>query len=136
MVPGGPQDRESVADFIDQLYRATNHHLDRTALLGRADDMLAAGPVFFLEGDGARIGYAALRDMGDHMFVRHFVIDKAMRGKGVGAQAFKALQAAQFPGRQARLDASHTVTGPREFWEAQGFKIMGYTMRLDSEDAA
>lgn len=129
-------DRTRVAAWIEQLYVAQDYHLDADALLIRADEMIAANRICFLMSDGAEIGYAALHDMGDHMFVRHFVIDKACRRAGIGGAAFRALQAACFPGRQTRLDASHVIDGPRAFWEAQGFEVMGYTMRLDVEDAA
>jgi len=100
--------------------------------------MLAAGPAYFLVRGGERIGYAALKDMGDHMFVRHFVISEALRGQGMGARAFRALEAACFPGRQIRLDASCELPGPRAFWESQGFAVMGYAMRrsAQTEDAA
>ena len=133
MEPGKRADRDDVARFIGQLYDATDYHLEWQALQGRADDMLAAGPVYFLCRNGARIGYAALKDMGDHMFIRHFVIDRDLRGSGVGSRAFAALERTCFPGRQSRLDASHMVEGPRAFWESQGYEVMGYTMRRDAE---
>lgn len=137
VVEGGPADRDLVADYIGQLYAIdTENPTGRPVHLSRADDMLAAGPVYFLRRDGEVIGYAALKEMGDHMFVRHFVIDARLRGAGLGTAAFRALQAACFPDRQVRLDASHRISGPREFWEAQGFQIMSYTMRRAAEDAA
>ncbi|MEM9138313.1 MAG: GNAT family N-acetyltransferase [Pseudomonadota bacterium] len=129
--PAGVEDHADIADFIGQLYGASDYHLDRAGLAGRADDMLAAGPVYFLSRAGQRLGYAALKDMGDHMFVRHFVIDKAHRRKGVGSEAFAALERACFSGRQVRLDASIERSEPRAFWESQGFQIMGYSMRRD-----
>ena len=125
-------DPTRVGAWIGQLYGAHGYDLDEDGLLGRAEAMIAANRICFLHRDGSEIGYAALHDMGEHMFIRHFVIDKEMRREGIGQAAFGALEAACFPGRQARLDASHTVIGPREFWEAQGFRIMGYTMRRDA----
>ncbi|MEM1164478.1 MAG: GNAT family N-acetyltransferase [Pseudomonadota bacterium] len=136
IIPGGPEDRDAVAAFIGQLYAAHDYNMDWPALQTRADEMLAAGPVFFIEQSDRRIGYAALKDMGDHMYVRHFVIDQEQRGKGMGSSAFKALQAAQFAGRQVRLDAPHETPGPKAFWERQGFAVMGYTMRRNAEAAA
>ncbi len=129
VVEAAQPDRARVAHWIGQLYSAHDHMLEETALLGRADDMIAANRICFLRRNGAEIGYAALHDMGDHMFIRHFVIDATLRRTGIGTAAFEALEARCFAGRQVRLDASHTLDAPRSFWEAQGFRIMGYTMR-------
>ncbi|MEM6624096.1 MAG: GNAT family N-acetyltransferase [Pseudomonadota bacterium] len=136
VVPGGAADRAAVAGFIGQLYAAHDHPWDQDALLVRADEMIAANAIYFLHRDGETIGYAALKEMGDHMFIRHFVIDAGMRREGVGSQAFRALEAACFPDRQVRLDASHKIERPRAFWEAQGFQVMGYTMRRDEAHAS
>lgn len=137
IVPAAAEDHPLIADYIGQLYNAAGTvRTGRDVHEQRASDMLAAGPCYLLHRGDAVIGYAALKDMGDHIFVRHFVIDADLRGAGLGARAFGALQAACFPGRQVRLDASCDVPGPRAFWESQGFKVMGYTMRRDAEDAA
>ena len=109
--------------------------MDEAGLLGRADEMIRANRICFLRRDGAEIGYAAMHDMGDHMFIRHFVIDRSLRRAGIGSAAFQALRQTCFPGRQVRLDASHEMEGPRTFWEAQGFQVMGYSMRRMEEAA-
>ena len=128
-------DRARVAGWIGQLYSAHGHEMDRGGLLGRADEMIRANRICFLRRDGAEIGYAAMHDMGDHMFIRHFVIDRSLRREGIGSAAFEALRQACFPGRQVRLGASHEMEGPRTFWEAQGFQVMGYSMRRMEEAA-
>ncbi|MEM7742653.1 MAG: GNAT family N-acetyltransferase [Pseudomonadota bacterium] len=137
IVPGTADDREVVAGYIGQLYRAAyDMPTPEEALLARADEMLAAGPVRVLRKDGETIGYAAYKEMGDHVFVRHFVIDETLRRTGLGARAFDALEDACFGGRQVRLDATHERPGPRAFWESKGFSVMGYTMKRDARDTS
>ena len=120
-----------------QLYDAhgeDSYTLDQ--MRSRVAELLRHGQAIVILSGGAPVGYAVLQDRGDHMFVKHFVIGDGARRAGLGRAAFAALEAAYFPARPVRLDASIKVPGPRAFWEALGFKAYAYAMRRDPPEAA
>lgn len=86
-------------------------------------------PVLFHEAEDV-VGYAIWADMGDHAFVRNFLVVEGLRRRGLGAALFARFAAEVLPaGRQIRLDAD--AGAPRAFWEAQGFSAVRQAMRRD-----
>ena len=109
------------------------HENDATRVLpeetqSRAVDMLANYDVLLLSEGGRPVVYTAIKDNGDHVFIRHFVVDDAARGRGIGRAAFQHLASHRFAGRSFRLDASVKVPGPRAFWETLGFRPRAWAM--------
>ena len=76
------------------------------------------------------IGFVIWADMGDHIFIRDYLIDAAHRRRGLGASLFARLRAEHFDTRPLRLEASadHSLA----FWKAQGFHAWNSGMRTDA----
>ncbi|MGF1503233.1 MAG: GNAT family N-acetyltransferase [Paracoccaceae bacterium] len=73
---------------------------------------------------GRVIGSAMWMEMGDHVFIRHFVIEPALRGRGVGRKIAARLVAEQIGAhREIRLEAALPQTVA--FWEGCGFDPRG-----------
>lgn len=139
--PVRPVELDLLTDMVMQMWAAHTHEnddidiTDRNAATRRAK-VLMTGSAVLMFGRGRQIiGYAALQDQGDYMFIRHFLIDAAHRGNGTGRAAYNALAEACFPGRPVRLDVSMHVAEPRAFWEALGFFARGIAMQRDAEAA-
>ena len=131
-----PDDLDRLSDLVGQLWEAHGDtDLDPARTGPRAAFLLDHCDVRMFTRDDRVIGYAALYDMGDLMFVRHFVIDRAVRGSGTGRAAYEVLARTCFPGRAVRLDASVKISQPRAFWEAMGFSAIGWVMESRGEAA-
>ncbi|MEO1492692.1 MAG: GNAT family N-acetyltransferase [Pseudomonadota bacterium] len=128
----GEGDLALLAGFVLQLWEAHGSIAGPNTPDDRARTLLDTTAVKFIERDGVPIAYAALLDMGDYMFIRHFAVDRAHRGGGTGRAAFDALEAACFAGRGVRLDASVKIPGPKAFWEAMGFHVHAHAMQRDA----
>jgi GNAT superfamily N-acetyltransferase len=120
--------------LIGQLWEAhgeDNYDVDSLAV--RADEIMRTCDCYVI-GDPP-VAFASLQDAGDHMVIRHFSVEAAERGKGVGRAAFEALEAHAFPGRASRLYASMDIPGPRAFWEKMGYDLYAYVMQRKGADA-
>ena len=86
--------------------------------------------------DGRLVGYALWLDLGDHVFLRQFVIDAGHRGRGLGREAFRRLVAEVLPPRgEIRLEVMEG--GPQGFWSGLGFapRSTGMRLALEREEA-
>jgi GNAT superfamily N-acetyltransferase len=65
------------------------------------------------------------------IFLRHFFVQRALRRKGVGREAFQLLRTAIFP-TDARilLDVLYHNQAARDFWERLGFEEHCITLEL------
>lgn len=98
------------------------------AKLGKA---LAAGhEAVLFRHRGAVIGNVLWIDLGDHVFIRNYVIDAGHRGRGLGAALFCRFRAEFLgPDTPVRLEASADYS--RAFWAALGFREWSVGMRAD-----
>ena len=85
---------------------------------------------------GHIIGYISWYDLGDHVFVRQYMIERAYRGRGLGSALLARLRAEVLPPEaELRLEAS--ADRALRFWMAQGFAPWSTGLRLASpEDSA
>lgn len=129
-------DEARLVELIAQLWEAHDDGAssDRAEVRAKLPVYRAHYRPLMLVRDGKAVGYALVKEMGDHVFIRHFGIDAAHRGTGIGRAAFTALEAA-YPGRRFRLDASLKTTAPRAFWEAMGFTARAWSMEREGEAA-
>ena len=131
----GPGDFDTLIPFYRQLVEAHGATRSPVQAVKRLTTLHAAGHRFTLFRRGETpVGAVTWIDLGDHIFIRHFTIDRALRGQGLGAAGFAALRAAHFPGREVELSASVELDAPLKFWTAQGFYPVGHTLRLDSDE--
>ena len=132
----GAGDRECVLDFYIQLVEAHGVHRSRVEAKQHLDRILSAPYRVHLLRQGDRIiGSAVWMEMGDHVFLRHFTIDASLRGQGLGAQAYAALEAACFSGREVELVARGESATASAFWLAQEFKPVGSALIRDAREA-
>lgn len=91
--------------------------------------MLATDHDFWMvERAGEAIGYAILRDNGDHVYLRHLFIAEAARRRGAGRAAL-ALLDEQYGHAALRLDARIGDERAQAFWRAMGFAPEALNMR-------
>ena len=134
--PAISEDLELLTGYLRQLN--ASHGESRYTLeqmRARMAEIIRDGEAVVILSHGAPAGYAVIEDHATHAFIRHFLIVEGARRAGLGRAAFAALEAAHFPGRQVRLDASIKVPGPRAFWEAIGFRIHACAMRREPPEA-
>ncbi|MEM1275188.1 MAG: GNAT family N-acetyltransferase [Pseudomonadota bacterium] len=86
------------------------------------------GAVIMRHGEVA-IGSILWMDMGDHVFIRNYVIVGGYRRAGLGSGLFARLKAELLPAKPIRLEASED--GARTFWGKQGFALWSTGMRND-----
>ena len=91
--------------------------------------------------DGQVVGYAAYQTRGDHyvpsqqvVFLRHFYIERGLRGQGVGTAAFGALAGNRFPqGLEVALEVEPTNPAGQRFWERLGFGPYFTAMKMEPD---
>lgn len=137
ITPAGEADLPALARLSVQLAAALGGSQTPEVARGRFASHLRHGyrVAAFRSGE-AIIGYALWLDLGDHVFLRQFVIDAPLRGRGLGRALFERLAAEVFPPRrEIRLDVLHG--GPVGFWSALGFatKTTGMRRAPDPEEA-
>jgi GNAT superfamily N-acetyltransferase len=129
---GKKRDRAAIAGLISQLIAAHGDRRDPKIAEARLALLLAADyePWVAVEGD-AVVAYALVAENGDHVFVRHFVVDAAARGRGVGRALFRALEE-EYGGPPFRLDVMDGRADARAFWESLGFEAKAVNMRREA----
>ncbi|MEM8793609.1 MAG: GNAT family N-acetyltransferase [Pseudomonadota bacterium] len=122
----GRRDLDDLARLYVQM--SSDYPVDQAA--EKVGKMLDAGHGAALMRNGAEpIGCILWMDMGDHVFVRNYVIAEGHRGRGLGAALFHRLRAEVLPPKPLRLEASED--GARAFWSKQGFGPWSTGMRDD-----
>ena len=129
---GKKRDRDAIAGLMTQLFAAGGGAVDEKAARTRLALLLGADyePWVAVEDDRV-IAYALTAENGDHVFVRHFVVDAAARGRGVGRALFAALED-EYGGPQFRLDVMDGRADARAFWERLGFAPKAVSMRREA----
>lgn len=118
---GAGADVPALVPLYLQLVAATGGLLTRDAAAAKLRALVSAGHrVALAEHGGRAVGYALWRDTGRDVRIRHFVVHRDLRGRGLGAALFRRLAGELLPrDRPLRLDA-HTEAA-RRFWQAHGF---------------
>lgn len=133
LVPAGTADLAVLAALYAQMYEAHDCRIAPDTATRKLARMLAAPgqrALLFSHG-GLTLGFAIWADLGDHVFIRDYLIDAAHRGHGLGAALFARLRAEALPpGLPVRLEAS--ADPARRFWEAQGLAAWSSGMRSDA----
>jgi GNAT superfamily N-acetyltransferase len=66
------------------------------------------------------------------VFVRHFYLERDLRGHGLGRQAFELLAAKRFPaGCQVALDVLASNPAGLAFWTRLGFQLYATSLKLN-----
>jgi GNAT superfamily N-acetyltransferase len=123
-------DAGALAPFVLQLWsRGASDLRGEAAARGHVETLLAAGHRAWIAREGgSAVGYAMLRENGDHLFVRHFVIEESRRGRGLGRR-FATLLAERHAWPAMRLDVTDGDDRARAFWRAMGFAPPAVSMR-------
>jgi len=131
--PAGNADIPVLAGFYVQMYAAHGHRIGPEAASAKLAKMLQApgqSALMFKHGERP-LGFVIWVDLGDHVFIRNYVIDAAHRGRGLGSALFARLRDEILPpGRPVRLEA--TADPSLRFWKAQGFSAWSSGMRSDA----
>jgi GNAT superfamily N-acetyltransferase len=129
---GKKRDRDAIAGLLAQLHGAHGAKPDRKAAAARLALLLGAEyePWVAVEGETV-VAYALTMENGDHVFIRHFVVDAAARGRGIGRALFAALDE-EYGGPQFRLDVMDGRADARAFWERLGFAPKAVNMRREA----
>ena len=108
--------------------------LDHETRLART--LVGAGhrATLFMDGDRPA-GFCMWIDLGDHVFIRQFMIDPAHRGQGLGRAIFTRLRAEVFPPK-AKFRLEVQTPAAERFWSALGFVVKSTGMQLDLPEAA
>jgi GNAT superfamily N-acetyltransferase len=129
----GAAELPALSQLYVQVYEAHDASITVEASFVKLEKMLQApgqrGLLF--RHDGLQIGFIVWADLGDHVFIRDYVIDKAFRGRGLGAGIFSRICAEALPsGKPIRLETSadHAL----RFWTEQGFTEWSSGMRTDA----
>ena len=116
--------------------------MDLAALEARMANWLVGDwRVDLILADGETAGYAVYRPQANEYFptrprtfLRHFYVERELRGRGVGRRAFAALVAERFPpGGEVVLEVLESNPGGRRFWERMGLWPHCTTMILPAE---
>jgi len=133
LVPAEDADIPVLSELYIQMYEAHGAKITSEAASTKLAKVLQApgqrGLLFMY--DNQPIGFTIWADLGDHVFIRGYVIDAAYRGRGLGSALFARLRAESLPsGLPLRLEASadHALG----FWAAQGFSVWSSGMRTDA----
>lgn len=80
--------------------------------------------------EGVAVGMIIWMDMGDHVFVRNYVIDGGYRRQGLGHALFERFRHEVIGIERAlRLEAS--AEPPQRFWESCGLTVWSTGLRID-----
>ncbi|MEM0924305.1 MAG: hypothetical protein AAGF44_10920 [Pseudomonadota bacterium] len=132
--PVGVEALAEMAPLYVQFDRADGGKITREAAAEKLSLLLGAGHrAALFRRAGALLGMVIWMDMGDHVCLRSFVIDRDYRREGLGS-AFFALWRARMlpPGKVLRLETG--ALQAQSFWQGQGFSIWSTGMRLDPKE--
>ncbi|MEL6476905.1 MAG: GNAT family N-acetyltransferase [Pseudomonadota bacterium] len=132
----GSEALSEMAPLYVQLDRAHGGKITREQATEKLGLMLQAGHrAVLFRRQGLALGMAIWMDMGDHVFLRNFVIDRDHRREGFGAALFARWRSDLLPaGTKLRLEVG--ALHAQKFWERQGFSIWSTGMRLDPREGA
>ncbi|MEM7237459.1 MAG: GNAT family N-acetyltransferase [Pseudomonadota bacterium] len=134
-VDGGGDGLDTLARLYRQLTRSHGSAITLDAAREKLGLMLAAGAEARLMRHGDRlIGCVTWMDMGDHYFIRNFVIEEMVRGEGLGAAIVARLTGELLADKPVRLEASNLRS--QAFWAAQGFQNWSVGYRFDGPKEA
>ncbi len=84
------------------------------------------------EEDGRLLGYALYRNTADHVLLRQFFIQRDLRRKGLGREAFELLcEEIWKPDVRVRVESLSSNPASREFWHEMGFSEHAVLLELD-----
>ncbi|MEM7178036.1 MAG: GNAT family N-acetyltransferase [Pseudomonadota bacterium] len=119
--PAGQAQMDTLARLYVQLSAAHDDAYSAEEAAAKLARVLAAGAKAVVMTHGDRlIGSALWMDMGDHYFIRNYVIEESCRGQGLGGALVARLRAEILSDKPIRLEAS--AGHSRRFWAAQGFE--------------
>ncbi len=128
----GADDLPVLALLYGELYAAHGASISPERAVEKLGRMLGAPcqRARLFEATGRPIGFALWAELGDHVFLRDYVITAAHRGRGLGAALFERLRAEALPdGLPIRLEAS--AAHAQAFWTKRGFGVWSTGMRSD-----
>lgn len=134
ITPMAPGQLDRAALLYVQLHRAEDSVISLAEAVAKLSKVLEAGTTFVLMTHRERlVGYANWMDMGDHHFIRNYVIEESLRGQGLGSAMLARLKAGMLAGKPIRLEA--TSPAAQTFWRAQGFAMWSTGFRSDGQGA-
>ncbi|MEM9781641.1 MAG: GNAT family N-acetyltransferase [Pseudomonadota bacterium] len=130
----GFDDIDALAAMYLSLYAAYDEVWPLDSVRHKVRQRLAAGcRAMLFEHDDRPIGAAVWIDIGDHVFLLTYVIDRPYRSQGLGAALFARLRDEQIGAdREIRLE-TFGEHAPR-FWRGCGFEPSFQGMRLCTEE--
>lgn len=134
--PAHASDGPALARLNRQLHAANGHPMTEEEALRRLRMLRVAGYALGLCRLGrATLGYALWRERRSEVYVRHFVIDRPARRRGVGRRFARLMIEALPRDKDVRLDAQ-TEEAIR-FWSSVGFRCepWGLWLRRGREGA-
>jgi len=109
LTPTGAAELPVLARLYVQMYEVHGVPLTTEAASAKLAKMLQAPSqhgLLFEHGDQP-IGFIIWAELGDHVFIRDYLIDTAYRGRGLGAALFTRLRSESLPSKlPIRLEAS------------------------------
>ena len=128
--PAGPEALDTLTELFLELARALHDPVTPDAARLKIARGLPHHRTVLFRHAGRAIGMIMWADLGDHLFIRNYVVREQFRRRGLGAALFRRLRAEVFPaGLPLRLEASEDSS--RAFWVAQGFHDWSTGMRTD-----
>jgi len=125
-------DLPQLAIWNEQLIEDENapYRLTRAEIETRMRGWLAAEyRAVVFESDGRSVGYALYRPEHGGYYLRQFVIDRAVRRRGLGRRAVELLKTNVFgPGARVSLQVLNENTRGLAFWRAVGFEDAAQTL--------
>ncbi len=131
LTPAGAAELPTLARLYVQMHEAHGREITAADASAKLRKSIGAGlnTLLFMNRDRA-LGFVLWADLGDHVFIRNYVIERASRGRGLGAALFARFRAEILaPGTAIRLES--TADHAHRFWEAQGLTAWSTGMRLD-----
>ncbi|MEO0819241.1 MAG: GNAT family N-acetyltransferase [Pseudomonadota bacterium] len=131
LLPAGREALPVLVELYNQMLAAHGDSMAADAICEKLGKGLDAGQRATLFRHARRtVGFVVWADLGDHVFIRNFLIDEDLRRQGLGRTLFERFRTECLaPGTPLRLEASadHAL----RFWEAMGFAAWSTGMRLD-----